>query len=50
MLADRSGVKLPKMEYSKRQRRRRTARRRFWRSISWQPIIFIISSSSRRER
>ena len=26
------------------------ARRRFWRSISWQPIIFITSSSSRRER
>mgnify|MGYP000937018044 CR=1 FL=1 len=48
MLADRSGVKLPNI--LKRQRRRRTARRRFWRSISWQPIIFITSSSSRRER
>ena len=38
LLAERSGVKLPKVEYS-----RQICGRRFLRSINWLPTIFIIS-------
>ena len=43
LLADRSGVKLPKMEYSKEAKAQADLRPRCLRLIRWLPIIFTIS-------
>ena len=42
-LADRAGITLPEVEYSRRPGPRRILRIRSWRSTAWQAIIFITS-------
>ena len=43
VLADRAGVELPKEEMTRRPEPRRICGQHCWRSINWQPTIFIIS-------
>ena len=49
-LADRAGVELPKIEYSREAREKHNREQIFWRSTSWQHSIFIISSGEKAER
>ena len=43
-LADRAGVELPKIEYSREVREKQSRRQNFWKSISRRRSIIIISS------
>ena len=49
-LADRAGVELPKIEYSREAREKAEQRANLLRSTSWQHSIFIISSGEKAER
>lgn len=49
-LADRAGVELPKIEYSREAREKQNRERRFLKSTSWQLSIFTISSGEKAEK
>ena len=49
-LADRAGVELPKIEYSREVRQKAQEKQSFWRSINRRRSIFIISFAQKKVR